>query len=294
MFLVFFFFFYLYLSLSLQFRCLPPSFTTVCSRGLIIFFGFIFIASARLIADDVQRHTFLSCENINAVSLVGSEPVARGRHKLAVPALLLNDVPAIVKRPLEMTSQKRSTFLRSAREELRTHVQLGDRGNEFVPLYFGGCLRADQLLPITVYEFMPVCYGDLDRLNAAWCTRVLLASRIFRVLAYFSATKAGFGMLCDVKPEQFCFNYGLLPVKIFFFFAEFCVSKISSMGICHCSLFFFFFFFFFFFLAFSTVLFVFCVFERRKLLTSIKYILWKRKVIRFMAVAIANQSATII
>ena len=162
----------------------------------------------------LQRHTFISCENINLVSVVSSEPTARGRHKLTVPALLVNDVPAIVKQPLELTSQKRSTFVRSAMDELRTHVHLGDRANEFVPIYYGGCLRSDQVLPISIYEFMPLCYADLDRLNAAWCTRALLTSRIFRVLSFFSATKSGHGVLCDIKPEQFCFTSGLMPVSI--------------------------------------------------------------------------------
>lgn len=157
------------------------------------------------------KSTVIACDDVGFVSIVADAPLARGRHKAAWPALMFDEVPAIVKRPLDMTSRARSMFLRSAIEEVRAYTAMGDRIDEFAPLYYGGCLRGDQMMPVTIHEHLPICYPQLIALNAPWCTRVLLASRVFQIVNFMAATKAGAAVICDLKPEQFCFNHGLMP-----------------------------------------------------------------------------------
>jgi hypothetical protein len=48
-------------------------------------------------------------------------------------------------------------------------------------------------------------------MNLPWCTRLSLAARIFTLLDYFGRTKHGAALLCDLKPEQFCFDSALNP-----------------------------------------------------------------------------------
>jgi hypothetical protein len=157
------------------------------------------------------KSTVIACDDVGFVSIVADAPLARGRHKAAWPALMFDEVPAVVKRPLDMTSRARSMFLRSALEEVRAYTAMGDRIDEFAPLYYGGCLRADQMMPVTIHEHLPICYPQLVALNAPWCTRILLASRVFAIVNFMASTKAGAAVICDLKPEQFCFNHGLMP-----------------------------------------------------------------------------------
>jgi hypothetical protein len=157
------------------------------------------------------KSTVIACDDVGFVSIVADAPLARGRHKAAWPALMFDEVPAVVKRPLDMTSRARQMFLRSALEEVRAYTAMGDRIDDFAPLYYGGCLRPDQMMPVTIHEHLPICFPHLVALNAPWCTRVLLASRVFAIVNFMASTKAGAAVICDLKPEQFCFNHGLMP-----------------------------------------------------------------------------------
>jgi hypothetical protein len=158
------------------------------------------------------KSTFVACDQLGFVSVVSDTPLAVGRHKAAWPALIYDDVPAVVKRPLDMTTKSRQMFVRSALEEVRAYSTMGDRIDEFAPLYFGGCLRADQMMPVTIHEHLPICYPQVLAMNAPWCTRVLLAARIFEIVNFMMTPRVGghAAVMCDLKPEQICFNHGLM------------------------------------------------------------------------------------
>lgn len=160
------------------------------------------------------KSTFLSCENINEIDLASFVPMAVGRHKAAFGGTIGDGDDAlavVVKSVVEPTSRRRQMFLRSAIEELDVLTDLGDAAQEFLPRYYGGCLRDDQLFPATVHEYLPICFDTLLQLNVPWCTRLALAIRIFKLLAYFSRTRNGAAVLCDLKIDQICFDKSLTP-----------------------------------------------------------------------------------
>lgn len=160
------------------------------------------------------KHTFLSCENINEIDLASFVPMAVGRHKAAFGGTIGDGDDAlavVVKSVVEPTARRRQMFLRSAIEELDVLTDLGDAAQEFLPRYYGGCLRDDQLFPVTVHEYLPICFDTLLQLNVPWCTRLALAIRIFKLLAYFSRTRNGAAVLCDLKIDQICFDKTLTP-----------------------------------------------------------------------------------
>lgn len=158
------------------------------------------------------KSTIVACDQVGFVSVVSDQPLAVGRHKAAWPALIYDDVPAVLKRPLDMSARSRQMFLRSALEEVRAYSTMGDRIDEFTPLYYGGCLRSDQMLPVTIHEHLPICFPQIVALNAPWCTRVLLAARIFEIVNFMMTPRVGghAAVMCDLKPEQICFNHGLV------------------------------------------------------------------------------------
>ena len=161
------------------------------------------------------KTTFLTCENVGKIDLVSFEPLAVGRHKAAFAGAYggagVGALPVVVKSVVEPTSRRRQMFLRSAIEELDVLTDLGHAAQEFVPKYYGGCLRGDQFMPLTVHEHLPICFDTLLQLNVPWCTRLAIAIRIFKLVAYFSRTRLGPAVLCDFKIEQICFDAMLNP-----------------------------------------------------------------------------------
>jgi hypothetical protein len=94
-----------------------------------------------------SKPTFLSCRNIAEVDLASREPMAIGLHKAAWAGTIGDELPIVVKGPVEQTARKRSMFRRSIIDEIEMLTTLGFSAQEWLPKYFGGCLNSEQIFP---------------------------------------------------------------------------------------------------------------------------------------------------
>lgn len=94
-----------------------------------------------------SKPTFLSCRNIYEVDLTSRDPMALGLHKAAWAGTIGDELPVVVKGPVEQTARRRGMFLRSVTEEIDMLTTLGFSAQEWLPKYFGGCLTNEQFFP---------------------------------------------------------------------------------------------------------------------------------------------------